>query len=277
MLNKCVNFMGLQSLNANNVTAPMSRVTSDIADMTLEHKALLFAEISILAYFNLTDAKKWADKLGFTEVNRISIKDDLCATILCNENDRVIAFRGSQTYTNIEEIFSIDLMNDGVLKGQAHRGFLTSFNKIWAKIEPLLDTQKKVWVTGHSLGGAHAAIAAVRAARRVGPNMDGIFTFGQPRIGNAAYVSNLGTEYFRWVNHHDPVPLLPSKWLKYRHAGRECYIKGGRYHERNFIFRFLAFLGSALNFVPQVLGDHDVTQYRDELMRSNQESANGQR
>lgn len=277
MLNKCVNFLGLEPLSATNVPAPRGRVTSDITDMDLEHKALLFAEIAILSYFPLADAKKWANAMGFPEVTRISIKNDLAATILCNETDIVIGFRGSQNYENIEAVFSIDLMKDGALDGEVHRGFIQSFNKIWAKIETLLDSNKHVWATGHSLGGAHAAIAAVRAARRAGPNLDGVFTFGQPRIGDRTYVSNLGTDYYRWVNQYDPVPHLPTKWLKYAHSGREFYIKGGKIHERNFIFRFLAFLGRTVNFIPNSLGDHNVTEYRDAIARSNQESANGQR
>lgn len=275
MLNKCVNFLGLQPLTANNVTAPMARVMTDISDMNLDHQSLLFVELSILAYFSLEDAQKWASIIGFSKVDRVEIKNDLAVTILCNESDIVVAFRGSQNFDNIEDIFSVDLMNDGVLAGQVHRGFIQSFDKVWPQVEALLDSQKKVWATGHSLGGAHAAIAAVRAARRAGPNMDGVFTYGQPRIGDHSYVSELGTDFYRMVNHHDPVPHLPTKWLKYAHGGRELYIKGGKVHTRNFIFRFLAFLGNAINFIPTSVDDHNVITYRSEIMRSNQESTNG--
>jgi len=41
----------------------------------------------------------------------------------------------------------------------------------------------KIYVTGHSLGGALAQIAALDLKLFYG-HVDGLYTFGQPRIGN---------------------------------------------------------------------------------------------
>ncbi len=216
--------------------------------------------------------------MGFTQMVQVSFRDDLAVTIMSTAHDIVLAFRGMQNVNNLEYALKIEPEADGSMCGKAHCGFLTSFNRVWPLIAPILDSTKKVWATGHSLGGALAAIAAVRAARREGPNLDGLFTFGQPRIGNREYVSGLGTDSYRWVNHHDPVPSLPAKWMGYAHFGKEFFIKhDGKVTERNPIIRFLAFLGSIINYAPHAMSDHDVNTYRKAIVRANNESANGQR
>ena len=273
-----MNFLGMMPLNASTAPAPTARVATPIADQAFEDKAHLFSELSICAYFNLEDAKKWAQVIGFTQIVQVSFRDDLTVTIFSTPSDIVLAFRGVQNLSNLEYVLKCDREADGVLTGKAHKGFLVSFNRVWPLIAPILDSTKKVWATGHSLGGAMAAIAAVRAARREGPNLDGVFTFGQPRIGNGAYVSALGTDSYRWVNCHDPVPSLPTKWMGYAHFGKEFFIKhDGNVIERNPIFRLLTFLGSIINYAPHALDDHDVLQYRSAILRANIESANGQR
>jgi hypothetical protein len=79
-----------------------------------------------------------------------------------------------------------------------------------------------LYITGHSLGGAMAAMAAFRIAH--GPEfasvlnkVKAVYTYGQPMIGNAAW-ARLAARYpllnerlFRHVYDHDVVPALPPK------------------------------------------------------------------
>nr|KAJ0204325.1 hypothetical protein LSAT_V11C500278320 [Lactuca sativa] len=61
----------------------------------------------------------------------------------------------------------------------------------------------KIMVTGHSMGGAMAAFCGLDLA---------VMTFGQPRIGNAAfasYYSEVVPNTFRVTHEHDLVPHLP--------------------------------------------------------------------
>ena len=90
--------------------------------------------------------------------------------------------------------------------------------EIW---EPLLKAvteateagDRPIWITGHSLGGALALMAAWRLQRNF-VAIHEVVTFGAPMVGNNAAARAFETEFagkiFRYVNLEDPVPLLPS-------------------------------------------------------------------
>ncbi|KAK2871927.1 hypothetical protein FQN49_002704 [Arthroderma sp. PD_2] len=130
----------------------------------------------------------------------------------------------------------------------AHGGFIRSWENTRPEIIPtLLKTVKKypdyqLVVTGHSLGGAVAALASLEFKLR-GWNPH-VTTFGEPRVGNQALADYIGRIFglnstarsnedaatdlhlpYRRITHiDDPVPLLPPSNLDYRmHAG-EIYI-----------------------------------------------------
>ena len=69
-------------------------------------------------------------------------------------------------------------------------------------------------ITGHSLGGALALLTAHEAASASIPGLEhvSVFSFGAPRVGNAAFVrevKELGVKVLRIVNRQDIVPKLP--------------------------------------------------------------------
>ena len=76
--------------------------------------------------------------------------------------------------------------------------------------------EKGVTITGHSLGAAAAAIAAVDLAQDY--EIRRVYTYGQPRTGNRAFsdvfAERLGdTPFFRVVDYKDLVPHLPPNNL----------------------------------------------------------------
>jgi hypothetical protein len=82
-----------------------------------------------------------------------------------------------------------------------------------------LKNLKKLYITGHSLGGAMAVLAA--AMLKGGdfpafPGIDGripVYAFAQPMVGNGAFAENCGKLAFdlrRYVYRRDIVPRLPS-------------------------------------------------------------------
>jgi hypothetical protein len=131
------------------------------------------------------------------------------------------------------------------LTAEVHHGFLFDFDSIATDLMAtvarclLPKPMKKVFVTGHSLGGALAVLAAVEFCRQSW-NVAGVYTFGQPRVGNAAFVSvynhapagfphQLGEITFRVVNENDIVPrvpvAVPLPFLDgYRHGGQEIFL-----------------------------------------------------
>lgn len=116
---------------------------------------------------------------------------------------------------------------------QVHDGFLDAYESIIEKLSVHLRgivADRKVFVTGHSLGGALAILAALELKRQKFPVAQ-VYTFGQPRVGNGAfkrlYEWSLGAATFRVVHEEDIVARLPHlPWLTdpYRHAGVEVLI-----------------------------------------------------
>ena len=86
---------------------------------------------------------------------------------------------------------------------------------------------RPVWLTGHSLGGALALLAAWLLKRKFVP-VEEVCTFGAPMIGNRTACDAFNREFagriHRWVNGRDPVPKLPTMSLvanEFTHPDRE--------------------------------------------------------
>jgi hypothetical protein len=93
-----------------------------------------------------------------------------------------------------------------------------------------------VFLTGHSLGGALAAVAADRALSddAVRLRATAVYGFGMPRAGDEdfalRYNNTLGAATYRLVHGDDIVATVPPSSLGFRHVGRllRCD-RGGRF------------------------------------------------
>ncbi len=100
--------------------------------------------------------------------------------------------------------------------GKVHDGFLQTYNLFRAEI---LDTLEKtprgsrLFIAGHSLGGALATIALPDIGARTGRKAAALYTYGSPRIGDNAFVTAFNDRYceksFRIINTSDLVELIP--------------------------------------------------------------------
>lgn len=196
--------------------------------------ALLLAQACSLAYLDESAAAaKFRDQLGL-EVGLLSVDN---TQVYVGQNDKaiLIAFRGSQAPTTLDGLqdWLLTNANDYLIIPEGrigtdfaaagvgarfHRGFMEALDGIW---EPLLKAvteatesgDRPVWITGHSLGGALALMAAWRLQRNF-VSIHEVVTFGAPMVGNDAAARAFEKEFagkiFRFVNLEDPVPLLPS-------------------------------------------------------------------
>lgn len=107
-----------------------------------------------------------------------------------------------------------------------HVGFRQALDQphVWDDIASHLETigNKPVWFTGHSLGAALATIAAARyGAQRP---VQGLYTFGSPRVGNRDFVQTVPQNTQRFVNNNDLVARLPPPIGGYKHVGALKFI-----------------------------------------------------
>lgn len=132
-----------------------------------------------------------------------------------------------------------------------HRGFHTSLDHVWPDmLSHVLQADLPVWFTGHSLGGALAVLAAYRleAIEKPGVRVAGVYTFGQPRVGNVAWAKSVPAEMeqriFRYVNDRDIVPLVPPPMpipMDYHHIGHARYFDAsGRLHHNRTLWERIA-------------------------------------
>ncbi len=133
------------------------------------------------------------------------------AYFFMNNKDIIIAFRGTK---GIKDIFTdIKIWNKATKNGGIHAGFNSQYQYL---IEPLKRLTKKhitgnhrIWVTGHSLGGALAAIYTVNIESTFQARVGGVYTYGQPPSGNKEfneYLKNsLPDGFFRVTNNSDSI------------------------------------------------------------------------
>ncbi len=107
-----------------------------------------------------------------------------------------------------------------------HQGFVGAVDAVRSDIEAAIRSGgvgQALFFTGHSMGGALANIAALRALD-AGLRATAVYTFGGPRTGGhdffKAYESLSGST-FRLVNGNDIVPAVPPSLLgNFRHVGQ---------------------------------------------------------
>jgi hypothetical protein len=230
--------------------------------------ALTLAKAAYLAY---QDKQFVAEVVGRWGVAMGAQKDDIIrhnfryfnnrgrdtqAYMFRTEHFMVLAFRGSQEPLDWLTNFTTQLKNFTIYKegvtavssyqGRVHKGFFQAWSIIeQSVVEQIVRWRKAcaaegkllppLYITGHSLGGALATMAA---AALVDSNIHvaGVYTFGQPRVGDRTFVSQLslktGGKVFRFVNNNDLVPHVPppfSIWNPlrlYSHVGKPTYFNG---------------------------------------------------
>ncbi|KAI4338507.1 hypothetical protein MLD38_023556 [Melastoma candidum] len=160
-------------------------------------------------------------------------------------NSIVIAFRGTQEHSIqnwIEDLFwkQLDIQYPGMPSAMVHRGFYYAYHNttIRPAILSAIERAKymygveNIMITGHSMGGAMASFCGLDLAVNCGERNIQVLTFGQPRIGNAAfasYYSQLVPNTIRVTNGHDLVPHLPPYIPRlpqrtYHHFPREVWL-----------------------------------------------------
>jgi triacylglycerol lipase len=112
--------------------------------------------------------------------------------------------------------------------GRVHSGFAKAFAEVASDFDNIVQARRpgqRLWLAGHSLGGALATLAAAH----VGPDgVHGLYTYGCPRVGDAAFAAALPADcHYRFVSGDDWVTTVPPELLGYVHAGTLQQLRGG--------------------------------------------------
>ena len=161
--------------------------------------------------------------------------------ILLDDASLVVVFRGTRlhvhTLMDVAELVIInqsDLWIDSLflpsvcqVGGRVHSGFLRAFGDISGELDAIWQTKaggRKVWLAGHSLGGALATLAVAHLGRDA---VQGLYTYGCPRVGDAKFTSVLPEmSHFRYVHRADWVAVQPPEFLGFVHAGTVRTVSG---------------------------------------------------
>ncbi|HIK46003.1 MAG TPA: lipase family protein [Leptolyngbyaceae cyanobacterium M65_K2018_010] len=158
--------------------------------------------------------------------------------LLTSADYNLLIFRGTQrTFEIVEDLLAIhkDYINpvSQAPLGKVHGGFYDLYSKRLAatvqQATQSLDPAKPLLISGHSLGGAMANLAAVDLAihrPELQPNLY-LYTYGTPRLGDRAFVeahSQLIPNHYRVVNLADMIPMTPLSNLldnEFVHGGEQ--------------------------------------------------------
>jgi triacylglycerol lipase len=185
--------------------------------------AFYLAHASAAAYEGAPDDYASFAGLQLAEVRTFAGADDWTRGFVgVNDAHLVIVFRG----TDRPEDWITNLKYAQVegYGGKVHRGFSLALDSIWdevhSRVKTLRTNGQRIWLAGHSLGGALATLAARRLETPYQPHA--VYTFGQPRVGDPAFAANYPATLYRFVNNRDIVPNfpLPGVFHRYRHVGR---------------------------------------------------------
>ncbi|MGO4181344.1 lipase family protein [Paenibacillus sp. MCAF9] len=144
--------------------------------------------------------------------------DERFGFVLTSERASVLAFRGSNSAVDWVSDFIAQQTTYRPVKnaGLTHKGFTDIYMSARTQIIEIINQLpqgRPLFITGHSLGGALATLAALDLANNTAFTDPIIYTYGAPRVGDpkfaSSYNASIGT-HWRFQNEFDIVPHLPT-------------------------------------------------------------------
>ena len=190
------------------------------------------AEVSTLAYADEAYIQSQFRKIGLNNF-RFFTKHSTQCFVVSNREFAILAFRGTEIGKRGESLDIRAIVSDLTADvdarlaewprgGKVHQGFKEALEEVWDDICPymknLADRGCNIWVTGHSLGAALATLAANRFEA-----VQGLYTFGSPRVGDSEFQRRFRLRSFRIVNGSDIFSKVPPAGI-YRHVGTPKFI-----------------------------------------------------
>jgi triacylglycerol lipase len=208
-----------------------------------KENAWWLAKISELSYFSKAgedrepDSEKILQQLQHLDSVFKSVKgfakNSAQGVVIAHESFIVAAFRGTDEIGDwLDNINAVAVEHP---LGEVHRGFQASLMDVWPGMKTQIRRIRRssdaahlpLFITGHSLGGGMATLAAAQLIHADEP-FYGVYTYGQPRVGDRlfsrTYNSEAASKTFRFHNNNDIVTRVPARLMGYSHVGTYIYI-----------------------------------------------------
>ena len=220
--------------------------------------AYVMTRLAILAYQSKLIVKNRLNRSGAELVEWLQDHGTDTQGFICQyQSNLIVCFRGTESFRDARidaNRFQTKIQlppriagkdnkesegNDHII-GKVHSGFKCAFDSVWTRPvkerlgKILEDDSMKIWIAGHSLGGALATLAASWIAHRHGGDLiRGVYTIGQPRVGDETFFESTTSAFggeqktkekmFRIARSLDPVSQVP--YFGYKHfTGTRIYI-----------------------------------------------------
>lgn len=214
------------------------------------------------------------------------------AFIAHDDEKIVVSFRGTQTEEIADLFADLNVFHSPGPAGLVHSGFKQGLAEIWQpmsehihalRFERSVDLGyrrekglkvvageanqgvRSIFFTGHSLGGALATLAAAEMKLRDSERpVAGLYTFGQPRVGNEEFVDAfnraMGPRAYRVVNNNDLVTRVAPRAMGYGHIGAVRYLDTNKVLHKDIAWwdMFLDRVNGRLEDFLEVFTEHDL-------------------
>lgn len=175
--------------------------------------------------------KEWGFEFG-EYINVVKGNDiDTQCYVMHSDTDIVVAFCGSESLkdwlTNFQTVYDPGPLTDT----RAHEGFQDALFPAVLPLIRYLETcdlqNKRLWITGHSLGGALCSLFAGMLCEN-NINVYSVYTFASPRPADSQFEKQLNDAiqgpHIRVVNFGDLVPHVPPEPF-YSHPGYRVILR----------------------------------------------------
>ncbi len=240
------------------------------------HNARWAAKAAQLVYQDSSAIRQTVKAWGFSRMHYLDRRETQ-AFVMCDNNLILVAFRGTEPVKLRDWMTDIDLALTPFPcgRGRVHAGFWRALSYVWTDLLEIIrqeqTTGQSLWFTGHSLGGALATLATARLRLEYDKPVNGLYTFGQPRVGDRDFAMYFNQDFksraFRYVNNNDVVTRVPTRKMDYSHIGTFLYYteKGDLHNDMSWWNRFVETVkGELEDFLdpgPDFVKDHDIGAY----------------
>lgn len=213
-------------------------------NQAFEERAIFLAAVcgQTYAQFNRTDGS-FTVPTGYSVIHTIQAKSlgnvwERFGFIIESPEEIIVAFRGSSSTANWISNANATQKKFKYIKETCltHRGFTDIYTSARSGIHSALSrlsSGKRLYITGHSLGGALATLCAPDVAANTLFSTPHLYTYGSPRAGDPAF-AKAGTRYVpnsnRIANLFDAAAYVPPSIFKLPKRDKRYYYS----HVREF-------------------------------------------